>query len=1045
VRQAGFRGHAFGRGPWRLKVGQRSDEGVTLLEVVVAFVVLMIALIPLSYLFTTSLISAGQAKNQQTALSIAEQWTEVLSNVTPPVNCYGEVNVDKSVAPTGTAAPSTTPTGSTIGANLASLTVLNVVSTSGFAAAPAQALVATTTGLQLVTYTALTATTLTIPANSGTGTVVNSSCPVTQPTVSETKGGTNYLLSAEYEWTSVQNSGGSTKPNLCQSGTPQLLKLRVTVSWGPNADVNNMQDSIILNYPPSGIQTLGFIALQMTGDSTAADSQGNPWSERVQAPPVTITGVGSGLQNLTIYPDNYGCAFAQVLPTSSGTSYTVSVANASSGTPAGSTYGSPSFVANTTPTLSGHVYNPPTTEQQTGVAVTVGAVTKLSSTNFPGYDQGSVVNLTYPSSTSVEDGVVCPGVGQITCISTGENSSGADLLWSNQATWSTVGLPAPATRIASIACAGTVECEGVGYLISGAVTTPVIVDANPSTPSVTTANTGTALTGVTSLSQIVCPSASNCVAIGTTASGAAVLSDTISASGVDSWSAVTLPPTVTGLTSLVCPTGGTGCAALGTSTVPSSGSPVVVSGGFGGSWTAGSVSGFTLSSLASLACPTAGTCLAYGTGVVGTNPSGPIVISGTAPTGLATSSLAWTADSFPALTSVSSLSGLTCLPQPAAECLVTGVGRIGAGSSGPLLMYGATTPSATFANDTLAAASSGSLTSITQVACPTSSVCVLLGSTASAPAIESGAMTGTTTPDTWTNVTVPSVGSGNTLTQLSQLTCWSGTSCAITAIGTNGTLQPTAFLFGSSGGTASANWSSVGIPQGNPALYLSDIDCTTSGAPTYCSAVGANESGAVVLTSNGGVTGGWVDQTPNGLAGLSAQGIPVEINNVGLLPSSVENVVTPGASANVTQLSDLYPFVSGYGIFAGCSSAELGPGSFNLNQATTVPGGTSSVVVPLGVLSVQALHLTGNAIGLPYAGATFQLTASSGGCAGATYTLQTAGPDGLSRTQVPYGSYTLKVTGVSPSVTIPVTVGGSSVVANGSTVLPPNPVQVSVT
>ena len=48
------------------------------------------------------------------------------------------------------------------------------------------------------------------------------------------------------------------------------------------------------------------------------------------------------LQTLTIYPDSYGCAFAQVLPTGAGTgTYTVSVANASNGIPAGTSYGTP--------------------------------------------------------------------------------------------------------------------------------------------------------------------------------------------------------------------------------------------------------------------------------------------------------------------------------------------------------------------------------------------------------------------------------------------------------------------------------------------------------------------------------------------------------------------------------------------------------------------------------------------------------------------------------------------------------------------------------
>ena len=98
------------------------------------------------------------------------------------------------------------------------------------------------------------------------------------------------------------------KPNLCTSGTPQLLKLTVTVSWGPNADANQVQDSVMINYPPFGVQTLGFLALQFSGDSTANDAQGNPWSERVAAIPVTFTGP----QVLTLYPDPYGCVFAQV-------------------------------------------------------------------------------------------------------------------------------------------------------------------------------------------------------------------------------------------------------------------------------------------------------------------------------------------------------------------------------------------------------------------------------------------------------------------------------------------------------------------------------------------------------------------------------------------------------------------------------------------------------------------------------------------------------------------------------------------------------------
>ncbi len=75
----------------------------------------------------------------------------------------------------------------------------------------------------------------------------------------------------------------------------------------------------------------------------------------------------------------------------------------------------------------------------------------------------------------------------------------------------------------------------------------------------------------------------------------------------------------------------------------------------------------------------------------------------------------------------------------------------------------------------------------------------------------------------------------------------------------------------------------------------------------------------------------------------------------------------------------------------GCSQATARPtgaGSFNVSQAPTTPGGPSNATVPLGLIAVQALHLTGTSIGLPYAGTTFQLTATTAGCSGDTYTLR---------------------------------------------------------
>jgi hypothetical protein len=203
------------------------------------------------------------------------------------------------------------------------------------------------------------------------------------------------------------------------------------VSWGPNADANNVKDSILLNYPPSGVQTLGFLALQMQGDTTASDTQSPSaaWSSRVQAIPVTI----SGTQTLpTLYPDSYGCVFAQLEP---GT-YTVSVGQPTNGYPAGTSYGSPPFVANAAGIVTNHVWGPTQSEPQPlgtpnpttlpTVSVSIGAVTKVQSAlngDYPGFDQASTVNLAYPSSTATEDGVSCPGAAQITCIAAGQNAA----------------------------------------------------------------------------------------------------------------------------------------------------------------------------------------------------------------------------------------------------------------------------------------------------------------------------------------------------------------------------------------------------------------------------------------------------------------------------------------------------------------------------------------------------------------------------------------------------------------------------------------------
>jgi hypothetical protein len=204
----------------------------------------------------------------------------------------------------------------------------------------------------------------------------------------------------------------------------------------------------------------------------------------------------------------------------------------------------------------------------------------------------------------------------------------------------------------------------------------------------------------------------------------------------------------------------------------------------------------------------------------------------------------------------------------------------------------------------------------------------------------------------------------------------------------------------------------------------------------------------VELVSSTGPAGAWADETANGLSGLTATGLPIEMDNANLAPNTYQTVVTPGwtTPAPVNPLPPLFPFVSGYSMYAGDCQAESNPG-LNVAQASTVPGASSSVTIPLGLVSIQVLHSSGPSVGLPYA-ATLSLvsTTSGSGCGTDTYPLQSAGVDGVSRTEVPYGTYTLTIVTAGGTTTVTnVTVSGSSVTVGASTTLLPTPVTEKVT
>ncbi|MBV8462417.1 MAG: hypothetical protein JO368_03930, partial [Acidimicrobiales bacterium] len=505
--------------------------------------------------------------------------------------------------------------------------------------------------------------------------------------------------------------------------------------------------------------------------------------------------------------------------------------------------------------------------------------------------------------------------------------------------------------------------------------------------------------------------------------GVVVVGTVGAAASSDTWSAATLPANITSLSGLQCLAASGGCLALATTTTV--GSPVILSGPVaGGTWAAGIYSGITMSALSQVTCPTVTNCAAVGIGKIGAGASGPLVIAasvaGGSGIGSVGSTATWTGDTInPGTTTLTSLSSIVCpVTSPSVKCLVAGTGTSGA-TTGALFLYGGTAGplSVEFPQVT-----GNPISSIGGISCPSATQCLFVGLKGATPVIFTGAIAAAGA-DTWTSDTVPSPG---TVTALTQIVCPAASTCLVSANGS----APAGYLFSTTNGTT---WNNVSLPANDAMLYFTGIACAP-GASSACSAVGATSTGAVALTSTGGPGGSWSDTTPGNLSGYYPTGIPIEINNANLLPNPYLNAVQAGVSGDATQLPLLFPFQSGYSLWAGDCQAE-GANTYAGTQAVTIPGGISGVTtgmpsttVPLGLVALQVTHKSGASAGLAYSNATVSVTASTNGCPNDTYSLQTTGADGASRILVPFGSYTLSVAGTG--------VGTLAVAANTVTFTP---------
>ena len=815
--------------------------------------------------------------------------------------------------------------------------------------------------------------------------------PAGQASAHPTIAGTTFTVTSTYTEQSVNNGTGQS--DLCSAGEPpspnhpSVIVLQVQVSWDRGRFAVN--DTTNLEYPQPGVQVDGFIAIQIV-NSTQADVSGNSSSARVESIPVRVTNTSTKAKTV-LYPDSNGCAFDQVPP---GT-YTVGIAQPTAGTPKTFTNysGTPPFVTPGFPSTGG-------VRSYTSTPYTI-TVTQEQPVQLT-FDEGTDANLTYASSTAVGDGVTCTGAGGTTCVTTGSTNSGAAISWGGSSSaWSTT-TTSKATRIQTVACTtnGSV-CLGGGY---GPGNAGVILSTG-SGGSPSSAGTDTLPPGVADITQIVCPKSDGCYAIGTDASGNPVLlAGAISSTSGDTWITVTAP-------------------------------------------------NITFTQLTSIACPASDICELAGQGIVGTNPSSPGILRMSGDPGNVAGNPTWaptfTADDIPP--GLVSLGQVTC--PSSSECIALGAGDTNSAADAVVLSASIADSGASgWSNDPLPATAVSGSAVVTSLSC-SGSYCVTVGTNGGTPWVMEGQVA--SGGDTWSGATLSGIAS------VTSVACGqpSGSDladCALGATSSAAISDPGEVLLGS---LTSGGWSwnaAVSATSSNQLEYVYGVSCEPSGIGGTCAAVGATPQGPVVMAASGGAGGSWSVETPSNLDGNYVNNVPVEVAQTATTTWSTQvSYATALAHGNATSLpNSLYPYTNGYAVAAGDCAGEGGAGPSGSDVAA--PGGTASMVVPLGDLPIEVATQNANGIFVPVAGATVSLTAasqtyvppvnstSSGtwqNCPADTYSLPATGPDGLSRSAVPFGVYTLTVTNGSTSQSQTIMVGTNPGSVTSATIVPESPTQ----
>jgi hypothetical protein len=657
---------------------RRDDQGISLIEVVLSITILLLVLVPVSYVLNSVLLDAGSAVSQTAALSVAEGAIENLNNSGPPSNADGTPQVGVNLNE---------------GTKTEAAVTYSVSARFDWATIPASANLCTAGTIPQVVSLLVTVT-------WGSDNTVTDSAILNYPPASVP---TNGFIAQQINGDPAGNPGTQDATGNTWGGAGGRVT-GVPVTFTPqtgspitiDADTNGCA---FLQVPPTllnGVNDAGTYTVTIGPDPTPV--------QYVAPGSTASTVISSGLtvttnQVTTSSPAQFdeGAYVGLSYPNSTVTDDGVTCPNVSSfqcvafgQAPNGTAADGSTGIVATASVLSGSTW---TSAQLTGVSriessacgsLCIGVGYSVTS----GTSTGAVVTTSATSPTSWTASTVpstaltqvqCPLPN--VCVAIGTTSPSTGVLLSGTISGSTVSwvnqTPATVTALSQITCPTSSVCMAVGTTATGPVIVSGAITATSQTWFLDTLPASTK-----TLTQIACGTTA-CLAIGTTASAATVVAGTVTGA-TQLFVADTVPAGTTSLTQITCQ-GTTACLAIGAA----SATPTIIAGTVSATtqtWVADAPPSATLTSYLSISC-NGGTgttaCL-----VLDTNTSkGNGIIAGPVSATVST----WYSDTFSS--SPSLLSGLYCSSGSAA-CVATG-SRGGTGFGSNAVIYTGALTSAT--------------------------------------------------------------------------------------------------------------------------------------------------------------------------------------------------------------------------------------------------------------------------------------------------------------------------------------------------------------